>query len=181
MPTTYDQDFDSLDQDIKTMRVEFERFFNGDLDVPPEELRDAIRSKLTALRNANKKSAESFLLSGLEARFHSYSDLFSRRLRSQEKVAPPREPKVQAPTVSAKDSIVLGARFEADEAVSLYHHLYRKGSQGKPVDLDSFTTYLRRQHELIRDRTGCDRVCFRVVQEGGKQKLKALPMREVKT
>ena len=47
------------------------------------------------------------------------------------------------------------------------------------MDLDAFATYLARQQQLIRDRTGCDQVSFRIVEENGKKKLKAKPVREV--
>ena len=45
-----------------------------------------------------------------------------------------------------------------------------------PRIIDSFQTYLRRQTEAIRQKTGCDEVQFRVAEEDGKLKLKARPV-----
>jgi hypothetical protein len=44
------------------------------------------------------------------------------------------------------------------------------------MDLDTFRGYLQKQMTQIRDKTGCDAVQFRVVNEDGKVKLKAKPV-----
>ena len=45
-------ELDRLEQDLNTLRVEFERFFNGDLEVPPEQSRESIRGQIASLQSA---------------------------------------------------------------------------------------------------------------------------------
>jgi hypothetical protein len=173
-------ELDRLEQDLNSLRVDFERFFNGDLEVPPEQSREAIRTQLTMLQAANKSPVEAFRLSAIEARFHSLSELWNRRVRNLElqHTAPRRTTRPGTTVPDVFSGIVLGQQFDAARVAPLHRGLYRDHPEGA-MDLDTFTTYLTRQHELIRERTGCDRVSFRIVEEDGKKKLKAKPVREV--
>ena len=169
---------DRLEQDIHTLRIEFERFFNGDLDVPPEQLRESVRHRIASLHGATKSPIESFRLGALEARYHSYSELFNRRLRGRElQHGPTRARSTTRPAADTSQGIVLGQHIDANGVAPLYRHLYRDQT-GSPMDLRTFTDYMIRQHQLIRERTGCSRVSFRIVEENGKKKLKARALRE---
>ena len=172
-------DLDRLEQDIHTLRLEFERFFNGDLDVPPEPLRESVRHRIASLHGSTKSPVESFRLGALEARFHSYSELFNRRLRGRELQPGPAVPRRAARPTAAdtNQGIVLGQHFDTNGVAPLYRHLYRDQT-GSSMDLRTFTDYMIRQHQLIRERTGCSKVSFRIVEENGKKKLKARPLRE---
>ncbi|HVR30805.1 MAG TPA: MXAN_5187 C-terminal domain-containing protein [Thermoanaerobaculia bacterium] len=171
-------ELDRLERDIHTLRIDFERFFNGDLDVPPEQFRDSIRDRIASLQSSTKSAVDSFRLGALEARFHSYNELFNRRLRGRElQHGPARPVRTARPAADPSSGIVLGRQFDANGVAPLYRHLYSDQS-GSSMDLRTFTDYLVRQHQLIRERTGCSQVSFRIVQENGKKKLKARPVRE---
>jgi hypothetical protein len=171
-------DLDRLEQDIHNLRIDFERFFNGDLDVPPEPFRESIRGQIASLQGATKSPVDAFRLGALEARFQSYSELFNRRLRGRElQHAPTRHHRPPRAAVDPSAGIVLGRHFDADGVAPLYQHLYRD-QRAISMDLGAFTDYLARQHQLIRERTGCTKVSFRIVEEDGKKKLKAKPVRE---
>lgn len=172
-------ELDRLERDVNALRVDFERFFNGDLDVPPEQAREAVRSQIASLAAATKSPVEAFRLGALEARFHSLSELFNRRLRNAELQhnAPRRATRPGTTAADVSSGIVLGQQFDASRVAPLHRGLYRDHPDGA-MDLDTFTHYLTRQHQLIRERTGCDRVSFRIVEENGKKKLKAKPVRE---
>jgi hypothetical protein len=173
-------DLDRLEQDIHTLRIDFERFFNGDLEVPPEQFREAIRSQIAALQASTKTAIDSFRLGALEARFHSYSELFNRRMRGRELQHGPRHQRAAArPATDPAAGIVLGAQFDSAGVAPLFRHLYR-GDHSGAMDLATFTDYLTKQHELIRARTGCAKVSFRIVEEDGRKKLKAKPVREAR-
>jgi hypothetical protein len=170
-------ELDRLEQEIHQLRIEFERFFSGDLEVPPEPFRESIRGQIGSLQSSTKTAVEAFRLGALEARFHSYSELFNRRLRNREVHggAPGRQ--TTRPAADTADGIVLGPHFDAGGVAPLFRHLYRD-QRPESMDLRSFAEYLARQHQLIRERTGCAKVSFRVVDEDGKKKLKARPVRE---
>lgn len=173
--------FDRLDRDIKQLRVDFERFFSGTLPYPPEELRARVQAQIRGLRGVNLKTfADNFRLGDLEARFNSYNELFSRRLRALEEGRRPVTRPVPIPVPSHFDpekGIAFGDRIDPAAVEALYQGLAAAPGDGGPrFDLDSFQTYLTRQVAAIREKTGCSQVQFRLAAEDGKLKLKARPV-----
>jgi hypothetical protein len=170
---------DNLQRDIRQYQIDYERFFNGGLPLPPEELRNRIQIQLRNLRNTNVTSAvESFRLNDLEARYNSYNEMFNRRLRDVEEGRSPHRvfAVVEKQRFDPRGGIVFGSNIDSEAAEALYHGLASGPGDGPKFDLDSFQTYLRRQTEAIRQKTGCDEVQFRVAEEDGKLKLKARPV-----
>lgn len=171
---------DLLQRDIRQLQIDFERFFNGGLPLPPEEQRTRVQTQLRNLRNLNMPSAvDSFRLNDLEARYNSYNELFNRRLRDVEEGR--RGPHkvfafVERQRFDPRGGIVFGSDIDPEAAEALYHGLSAGAGDGPRFDLDSFQTYLRRQTEAIRQKTGCAEVQFRVAEEEGKLKLKARPV-----
>jgi hypothetical protein len=170
---------DQLSNDIQKLRVDFERFFNGALPFPPDDLRGKVQAQIRHLRTLSLQSAvDNFRLGDLEARFTSYNELFNRRVRDQEegrhaaaRPAPPPEAKRYDP----EKGIVFGESVEPEAAEALYQGLATSGDAPR-FDLDSFQTYLTRQVAAIREKTGCSQVQFRLAAEDGKLKLKARPV-----
>ena len=75
------EDMDRLEIGIKRLRIDFERFFNGALPTPPEELRQRIHRQIKDLRvEPLLSSAERFRLGNLEARYNTFTERFRRRL-----------------------------------------------------------------------------------------------------
>jgi hypothetical protein len=173
-------ELDRLEQDLNTLRIDFERFFSGDLDVPPEQSRESIRGQIASLAAANKSAVDTFRLSALEARFHSWSELFNRRLRNRELQPGATRRPIRPPAPDPTQGIVLGERIDADRVAPLYRRLYQDQTKSA-MDIDTFAAYLARQQKMIRERTGCNQVSFRIVEEDGKKKLKAKPVREATT
>jgi len=174
----FQEAFERLERDIQQLRVDFERFFNGALPIPPEELRHRVHNHLRYLRNASGMGvAESFQLGNIEARFNSYNELFNRRMRDHEEgrkkvvhVPPPEKP-----AYDPDQGIVLGDRMPEAAVEALYRGLVSSGD-GARLDLGSFRTYLGKQIDAIRQKTGCSDVQFRLALEDGKLKLKARPL-----
>jgi hypothetical protein len=172
---------DQLNRDVQQLRVDFERFFNGALPFPPEELRGRVQAQIRGLRGMSNgaTAVDTFRLNDLEARFNSYGELFNRRLRDIEegrhppvRHAPPPAPRRYDPA----QGIVFGDRVDPDAAEALYQGLISAPGDTPRFDLDSFQTYLTRQVAAIREKTGCAEVQFRLASEDGKVKLKARPV-----
>jgi hypothetical protein len=172
---------DQLGRDIQQLRVDFERFFNGALPFPPEELRGRVQAQIRQLRGMSNlaTAVDNFRLSDMEARFNSYNELFNRRLRDTEegrhaaaRPAVPPPPRLHDPA----QGIVFGDRIDPQAAEALYQGLAASRGDGPRFDLDSFQTYLARQVTAIREKTGCAQVQFRLAAEDGKIKLKARPV-----
>jgi hypothetical protein len=174
---------DQLNRDVQQLRVDFERFFNGALPFPPEELRGRVQTQIRTLRSLSTSATavDAFRLGDLEARFNSYNELFNRRLRDTEEgrhagrqaaAAPPPAPRRHDPN----QGVVFGDRVDPEAAEALYQGLVSAPGDTPRFDLDSFQTYLARQVTAIREKTGCAQVQFRLATEDGKVKLKARPV-----
>jgi hypothetical protein len=174
---SYQEALDQLARDIQQMKIEWDRYFGGGLPIPPEESRTRVQSHLRQLRNATMTgAADSFRLTTLEAQYNSYNELFNRRLRDREEGRQPvrKTALAEKPRFDPLQGITVGQRIESDAAEALYRGLATGGDI--KFDLGSFQTYLARQVDAIRQKTGCEQVQFRLAEEDGKLKLKAKPV-----
>lgn len=180
-PAAIAEALDQLDREVRALRIEFEKFFNGALPVPPEEMRARVQVQIRNLRNHNiASSVEAFRLADLESRFNSYNELFNRRLREQEEgrrvglraAAPPPPPRRFDP----EKGVVVGVQMETAAVEALYEGLAKGPRDGPRFDLESFRAYLGKQVAAIRQKTGCAEVQFRIAEEDGRLKLKARPL-----
>ena len=181
LPTGVTMSLDAIDQlegRIRELRIEFERYFNGALAIPPLELRDGVQGEIKRLRNRPGTSfADHYRLQGLEARFNSLSELSNRRLREREEGrSGSHRPSPEPPRFDLNEGISFGDSFPEDAVYALYHGL-RGTSAGPRFDLMSFKSYLAQQTAAIQAKTGCSEVRFRVVHEDGQPKLKAKPIK----
>ena len=85
--TVHEDAIDRLTRHLRELQVEYEKFFNGALDIPPAEDHARLSKAIRKLRNTKQMNAvERFRFVQLEARFNTYSELFNRRLRHREEV-----------------------------------------------------------------------------------------------
>ena len=165
-----------IDSGIRRLKIDFDRFFNGALPIPPEDQRRRVTRLLRRARSApNKSFADRFLLNTLEARFNTLSELFNRRLREQEVAATPRGQRSPSRPDPSR-GVVLGARLDPDAVDALYRTLYSREGRGAKTDYASFERYLRKQVDALRKKTGCREIRFRVTEAGGVPKLRAKPL-----
>jgi hypothetical protein len=170
---------DRWEVQFRQLQIEYEKFFNGAETIPPDEARRKLETDLRQLRNARLSSAERFRLGTLEARYNSYSELFNRRQRQFEQGAHRAGlAKVKGETgPDARQGVTVGSSLGNDAVQALYVGL-SQGAKAPKFDLASFGEYLERQARLIRQKTGCEKVQFRVEQDGEKMRLKAKPVRD---
>jgi len=175
---TQQRDLDQLAADIQQYRVDYLRFFAGDRKLPPSELRDRLNAGLRRLRSQRGLSAAGqFRLTTLESQFNSFCDLFGRRERERERSATARRV-VVSPQYDPESGVVISQRPADGTVEALYKRLYlRRQTPNPKMDVERFRSYLARQADAIRGKTGCSDIKFRVVVEDGKTKLKAKPMR----
>lgn len=170
---------DDLERHVERLKVEFPRYFAGDLDRPPDELVQKIEDRLRRLRSSNvRRSVDNFRLGALEARFNSYREMFQRRLRNVEegRVAPRRPVAPSRPRFDVESGVVVDQRADGEAVEALFQGLCERSPRGATMDLDTFRSYLEKQVAAIRDKTGCAAVQFRVLTEEGKVKIKARPV-----
>lgn len=168
---------DRIEEDLRVLRIEYEKFFNGALEVPPEELRQRVAKELRRLRlgGGAKSVADDFRLSSVEAQFNAYADRFGRRLRDREEGRHALHRAVPPPPDPDRPVVVGGQEVSVEAAHRLYEKLARGGSAPR-FDLETFRLYLTRQLVSIQAKTGRAEVEFRIALEDGQMKLRARPV-----
>lgn len=169
-----------LDAEIRRLKIEFDKFLNGAVPTPPEDLREEIFSELRALRGQNATSyVDAFMLGSLEARLNSLSELYNRRIRDAEMgLGPPTS------TTAARElqhdpysGVVFRDEVSSDAAHALYEELYDSPERRARTDFSSFLHFLEQKASTIRGLTGCHEVQFRIDSKDGRLALKAKPVR----
>ena len=174
-----DKELGRLDADIQRFHVDSRRFLAGDLDIPPDDQMERIADTIRQLRIRGVRGvADNFRLSSLEARFNSHRELHNRRLREREQGLA-RRPGSGREQPDPTKGIVFGENGDLHAVENLYKGLFLRGGSRNPgMDLERFRSYIHRQADAIREKTGCRDIQFRIaMQEDGKAKIKARPIR----
>lgn len=85
MGISIERELNDLERAITTLRVDYERFFGGELRRPPVPARRAIEENLRKYGNAEvDKAAERFRLQALQSRFNAFAELWEKRMQARE-------------------------------------------------------------------------------------------------
>jgi hypothetical protein len=127
-----------------------------------------------------RRAVDRFRFGSLEAQLASYGEMYQRRVRAVEegKVAP--RPHAAAPPrpshFDVEAGVAVGSLRDTDAVEALFRGL-RARNPATTMDLSAFGSYLAKQMAQIQEKTGCTTVQFRLVEEEGKVKLKAKPLK----
>ena len=180
-----DAELNRIEQAIRDLILEWERYFAGDRRVPPQQERAALEGRLRSLSERIRRAADRFRLEQLQHRLMTYAQNWERLLREREEgrgrsVAALRAmrgagpPTAAGPARSPGDG---GASASVDRGgdSDLYTRYLaarrRAGLEGR-VDREAFSAQIEAQRSRIEARLGAS-VTFDVVVEGGKVKLAA--------
>ncbi len=169
---------EQLEQAIRLLKVQYDQYFAGVLNLPPYELRREVERLIRQYNNtAIEKSSLRFYLSSLVTRFNTFSELWAKCLRLREEGrAMPGFPAVQARPASMRSSlgqiaahqagrngngsrqrdqpsplhtVVGGPDWDADSLRPLYHkYLEALREHGKDTEDVSFANFSR--HSIKR-------------------------------
>ncbi len=178
-PLEAQEALERMEELVRRLKIDFDRFFNGALPTPPESLRYKAFNEMRKLRSVHHKSAAiRFRVNSLEAKLNSLSELFNRRLRELESGTRPATRKAAAPEkrpADPYDGVVIDDTPDPGVIKALYSELYGKKNRGAKTDFESFRGFLLAQAAAIRGKTGCSDVVFRITSKNGKLQLKAKP------
>jgi hypothetical protein len=177
--TEIEEAVDNLDLKIRRLKIEYDRFFNGGLDRPPEQFRQTINADIQALRTVHIKDFSlRFRLTNLEARFNTYSVLFHRRIQEMEEGSMLERRSASGPrqVFDPRGGIVIDETPPRGAVKALFDEVYADDKDRSDANFTRFHTYLLQQVTNIRQKTGCMGVKFRVESTDGKTKLKARPV-----
>ena len=190
---------DTLDQKILKLRTEYEQFFAGLVQREPTDKREEVAALIRRIgRERIYNTAQKFRFQQLRARFTSFStywnrtvrqleegthrrDLFRIRLREQlEKEqqgaaadAAPKTKPARAPTVDTIQDPKALRRLYKDFLATRKKCRERTDN----VQFDKMVQFMENQTKAIKKRFGCNAVRFELVEDGGKAKLKAIPVK----
>ena len=177
--TEIEEAIDNLDWRIRRLKIEYDRFFNGALDRPPDQFRQSINGDIQALRTVHIKDFSlRFRLTNLEARFNTYCVLFHRRIQEMEEGTLFERRSTSAPreVFDPLGGIVIDETPARGAVQALFDEVYANDNDRSDANFTRFHTYLLQQVTNIRQKTGCMSVKFRVESKDGKTKLKAKPV-----
>lgn len=85
MGISIERELNDLERGITSLKIEYERFFGGELRRAPFQSRRSIEETLRRLGNAEiEKAAERFRLQSIQSRYNSFAELWEKRLQARE-------------------------------------------------------------------------------------------------
>ena len=194
-------DLDQLEQMLRQLQIEWEKFFGGVEKKPPNELRTRVDSLVkkyayTEIRN----NTERFRYQALSSRFNTFNELWNKRMRAIEEGRPlglhGRAAIAAAGTAgglsaaagaaaAARQAATPGAGGEfrvrsAEKDESAVRGLYERFLQARQeagekgtVKFDNFQKLISQQASRIMADKGAQAVDFRLETKDGKVSLKA--------
>ena len=186
---TIDEQLTRLEDDLRRLKVEFDVYFNGAAKRPPYESKGRVETHMKRLGDDRTLSfAQRYRFNTLAARYTSFRDLWRRTMQGREE----GRDAASAARATAKQEAVAGFTrtslvcSDANKDVETVKHLYNalveaKTKCGEPTDDFSFPRFHRliaSKADSLKEKLGCDRVCFSVDVEGGHVSFKARAERE---
>jgi hypothetical protein len=192
------EDIEFLEKSIRQLQIEWEKFFGGVERRPPTDLKARVDNVLRRYANAEiRNNAERFRYQNLVARYNTFNELWTKRLRALEEGArfglhgtaartagppPVHEHAPPAPAARAGGGEVRVQDPGSDAAAvrKLFDHfLEARKAAGEvgAVKFDSFQKIITQQAARILNEKGARAVDFRLETKDGKVSLKAKPVR----
>lgn len=181
---TIDEQLVRLEDDIRKLKVEFDIYFNGSAKRPPYDTKGRVETLIKRLADERQLTyAQRYHYNSLAARYTSFRDLWRRTIQDREegRGAYAQRAKAKAAEESAPAErttfVCADARTDVPTVKNLYDKLVEAKRQcGENVDDFSFAQFhrmLAQKTETLKERLGCERVCYSVQLEGGRVHFKA--------
>jgi hypothetical protein len=186
MPESFENEIAVLERGLRALHVEYERFYIGELKVPPVDTRRRIEDLLKRMAGVNvERAAERFRLQNVQSRFQSMAELWEKRLLAREEGRlfvgrTRRRPQAAAAeTGSDAEASTSVTRRERKSLMPLFErYCEARRALGEDVSrlrYERFEELLRRQAAEIRKTTGSRRLVFEVQTVGGRVRLIGRP------
>jgi hypothetical protein len=187
------EDLDTLERSIRQLQIDWDRFFSGLEKKPPNDLKVKVEAIVRRHANAEIRSnAERFRYQTLTARYSTFNELWSKKLRAREEgkafgvhglkaeilpppPAPPPPPH-RAAAGRGNEFRVQNPERDAATVRSLYESFLEarsRNGENAPVKYESFQKLIGQQASRILTDKGGQAVEFRLETKDGKVSLKA--------
>lgn len=194
------EDLELLEKSLRELQVGWEKFFGGVDKKPPTEVKGRVEALLKRYAYAEmRNNTERFRYQNLQARYNTFNELWSKRLRAIEEgkplgvhglkadiLPPPRPVPLPEPAAAPRAAAhsgevrVRGAEADAEAVRALYDRFLderKKTGESGAVKFDSFQKLIAQQAGRILKEKGAHAVDFRLETKDGKVSLKAKPVR----
>jgi hypothetical protein len=162
-----------LERALRDLITKWERFFAGDLRVPPHADRERLARRLRLLaERPSKRSEERFRAEQLQHRFMTYAQNWERMLREREEGRAYGGRGLQTPGPDATTSASVEHSGRSTPLYERYVEARRALGEDVTVDRSAFEAQLASQRARLEQKLGHG-VEFDVRVEGGKVKLAA--------
>jgi hypothetical protein len=192
-----DDDLNILENAIRQIQIDWEKFFGGVEKKPPNDLKARVEALIRKYAYAEiRNNAERFRYQTLTARYNTFNELWSKRLRAREEGRPvglhgvyerqaPPPPTFASPPPSARAAGSGEVRVKDPAAdVGAVRALFdrflearKAAGESGAVKFESFQKVISQQASRILNEKGAQAVDFRLETKDGKVSLKAKPVR----
>jgi hypothetical protein len=184
-----DQELGNLEDSIRRLKIEYEIFFNGGSTRMPYDLRWRVETLIKKYSDNGKMTfAQRFRYNTLAAKFHSYSELWRRMIKTKEEGRPP----FSIPTIdeagdldaarSTEDRVICQLNCaDPEEETEKLQNLFKSlieakrecGEKPETVQFQSFRKFLSEKTAKLKSQFNCETVCYIVSIESGRVKFTA--------
>jgi hypothetical protein len=200
----FSEELDGLEQSIRKLQIEWEKFFGGVERKPPVDFATRVERLIRRYAGEEFRSnGERFRYQSLTARYNTFNELWQKRLRAREEgrpvgihgtraehIAMERQaaahqavaPTAAAPARRPADGEVRVGDPARDEAsVKLLFNQFIEArkvtGEGGAMRYENFQKIIAQQSARILAEKGASAVSFRLETKNGKVSLKAKPVR----
>jgi len=185
-------DLELLEKSIRQLQIEWDKFFGGIERKPPMDLKAKVEAIVRRHANVEiRNNTERFRYQNLVARYNTFSELWTKRLRALEEgrvmglhgshgMKAPAMPPRPAPRPASNEFRVKDPSSDASTVRALFDRfLEARQSAGEAgaVKFESFQKVITQQAARILNEKGAKAVDFRLETKDGKVSLKAKPVR----
>ena len=187
MAGTIENELAVLERGLQRLHVEYERFFTGDVKLPPNDTRRRLEDLLRRMAGTNiERAAERFRLQNIQSRFQSMTELWEKRFAAREegRTVTGRFPLSRqsgsstAPGRDAEPSTSVKRKERADLMPLFERYCSARRALGEDVSrlrYERFEELLQRQAAEIRRTTGSKRLVFEIQTVDGRVRLVGRP------
>jgi hypothetical protein len=188
-----EEDLVTLEQSIRQLQIEWEKFFGGVERKPPTDLKGRVEGLIRKYAYGEmRNNTDRFRYQTLTARYNTFSELWAKRLRAMEEgrvaglhgpkaaaVAPPPPPAVRRPAPPGQVRVQDPQR-DTEAVRSLFDsflEVRKQAGESGAVKFESFQKIVTQQAARILAEKGAQAVEFRLETKDGKVSLKARPVK----
>jgi hypothetical protein len=186
---------DELEQRMFLLKIQYEKYFSGTEKIEPSREREMLQRfvrDITEDATGIKNPTQRHRFDGLKARLGSYEYYWTRQLRMLEQGTHPRQKFKQKIRDQEKEELLRAEgeklarqrrRNNSEREEEAYRSVYQqymdvRGKCGQDVNVpfETVRQALEKQAGVLKAKYKCKSIRFKVVEEDGKARVKAIPV-----